>query len=38
MAKGECNFIKFVVLPYWKMMNWYFDHELDIAVENLDIN
>ena len=38
LAKSEMNFIKFVVLPFWKSLNKFFDNELTTGVFNLENN
>lgn len=38
MADQEGKFIKYVVIPFWKIMNKFFDGEIDHAVKNLEEN
>jgi len=32
LAKGEKNFLSFVIIPFWTAMNVYLDEELDMAL------
>lgn len=32
LAKGEMNFINFVVLPYWRLLSGFFDDEFSEAI------
>ena len=36
LAQGERNFITYVCLPYWRLMNQFFNNELSIAVNHLE--
>ncbi len=38
LAKSEMNFIRFVVLPFWKLLNKFYRNELTQAVFNLENN
>ena len=38
LAKSEMNFIRFVVLPFWKLLNKFYNNELTEGVFNLENN
>ncbi len=38
MADNESKFIKYVVMPFWRLMNTFFDGQFDFAVDFLETN
>jgi hypothetical protein len=38
MADNESKFIKYVVMPFWRVMNIFFEGQLDFALNNLEHN